>query len=91
MAVNCEFLPLAIPHYKLFGGSYYYLFGQSVGHKNPAKRFICGYCVVKIPDWKSHRGFSNLPRSASCDKAEKKIPILYEAQFKLALTYGPMG
>lgn len=46
-------MPIAIPHYKFFGGSYYYLYGQSVGHKNPAKRFICGYCVVKIPDWKT--------------------------------------
>jgi hypothetical protein len=48
-----EFLPIAIPHYKFFGGSFYYPYGQSVGHKSPAKRFICGYCVVKIPDWKT--------------------------------------
>jgi hypothetical protein len=53
LAVNCEFLPIAIPHYEFFGGPFHYLYGQSVGHKNPAKRFICGYCVVKIPDWKT--------------------------------------
>ena len=50
LAVNCEFLPIAIPHYITFGRFLYYLCGQSVGHKIPAESFICRYCVVKIPD-----------------------------------------
>ena len=72
LARNCEFLPLTIPHYKFFGGFYYYLHGQSVGHKYPAKRFICGYCAVKIPDWRHRRGAFNLPRSTAATKLKHR-------------------
>jgi len=42
--------------------------GQSLGHKYPGERFKERDCVVKIPDWKSHRAFSNLHRSFAATK-----------------------
>jgi hypothetical protein len=42
--------------------------GQSLGHKYSGERFKERDCVVKIPDWKSRKGFSNLHRSFAATK-----------------------
>jgi hypothetical protein len=64
MAVNCEFSPTTRLPFMAFGKAV--LVNRAIVIL--PKDLKWQDCAVKIPDWKSHRGFSNLHRSFAATK-----------------------